>query len=150
LSLAVLIENESRVDSRAVKPNTDSPSGGEKWFWPTVVVGSLAIWAVEWLLSRSAAAPLIRALIIPFFLGMSALAAWLLMRVGHPPVAAFSVALPIAIALVGAWLVAPTGIAFLVVYLTAIGFFLAFDGSDRLKDWWYRVILFSRWRPPRS
>jgi hypothetical protein len=126
----------------------DSPDTGAKWFWPTVVVGSILGWTVEWLLSRSDAAPLMRVLVVPLILGLSALAGGLLMREGHRPAAAFSVVLPIAIALVATWLFAHGGITWLVVYAIAVGFFLWFSSSDRLVHWWYRVVLRSRLQPP--
>ena len=120
-----------------------------RWFWPTVIVGTVGIGAVGWGLSRTDFAYLLWpialawALLIPLGFGL------LLVRVGHPVVAALSVAVPLAILFVASAMFVHPAPLRLAANAVGIGFLLAFAGSDRLVAWWYRVVLFSTWRPPR-
>src|SRR5689334_2112083 len=96
---------------------------GSRWFWPTVLVGSVVVLAGEWFLSTSAFADeakvVFRAglLLIPVLVGV------LLGRAGHPPAAAISVATPIALVFVAIVAIPITGIAGTLAYVVSIGFF---------------------------
>jgi len=123
---------------------------GRRWFWPTIIIGSFLLWGSAWLLSTSDFAYLLGPITLGWSLLIAATCAALLIRAGHHPVAALSVALPIAAALVLDGLFAPSGIVGLAVYGLALGFFVAFSASGQVTRWWYRVVLLSRWQPPET
>jgi len=116
------------------------------FFWPLVIAAAAAILLMEWWLSGTA-------FVWPFWVRflpgvvMPAIAAILLVRIAHPPIAAVSVAVPLALILLLTTAVAG-GLTWLVVYVGMIGFFLWFTSSARAVAWWYRVILQARIRPP--
>ena len=117
-------------------------------FWPAVILGTIAIWSAEWLLSPSG-------LYVP--IGVASLAAsgivfglvWA--RVGHSRLVALSWAIPLSLYWVLAFLLGPHGFVGVALYALGIGFLVAMIMSKRLVDFWYRVILRSRLpRPPTT
>jgi hypothetical protein len=122
-------------------------SGDAPWFfWPLVVIGTLALWYGESLLSKT---PLYVPLGIAFYAGLGIVCGVLWTRMGHSLLVGLSWAVPLSAFWVLAFLFARPSIVATGLFVAGIAFFLAMVQSERLVDWWYRVVLRSpRARPP--
>jgi len=107
---------------------------GSALFWPVVIVGSVTIWLGKWLLSRSDYSSLLWPAFVVWLLVLPVVAAILLTRAGHRPIATTSVVLPLSILLATAAF-ARSGLVWLVMYIAVIGLFLAFTGSSKVVAW---------------
>jgi hypothetical protein len=114
------------------------------WFWPLIVVGTLALWLFEWLLSST---PSYTWLGIAFYVGFGVLCAVLWMRSSHSFLAALSWAAPLSALWVVAFLFVRPAIVATALNLVGLAFLFAMISSDRVVDWWYRVVL--RSHPPQ-
>jgi hypothetical protein len=121
---------------------------GSRWFWPIVVVGTLAIWLGEWAIAELTTFRLpLAAILATQWLIAGALGA--LWYRGDPSLlAAASIALPIGALWTANILLPLPRLAQVAIYGAGLGLFFALASSDALTAWWYRVILRSRRVPP--
>jgi hypothetical protein len=114
------------------------------WFWPLIIVGTLALWLFEW---RVSSTPIYVPLGVVFYVSLGVVCAVLWMRFGHSLPAALSWAAPLSAFWVVAFLFVRPAIVATGLYIVGLAFFFAMVSSERLVDWWYRFVL--RSHPPQ-